>query len=547
MKPRLSISLVILVLIVLSGCQERRDSDVILYNGIIYTVDKNFSVCEAVVIKDGIFVESGSTKELRSRYRADKKIDLNGQVVYPGFYDAHCHFTAYSESLRKANLVGTSSFEDICEILKEHHPEGSDEWILGHGWDQNDWNIKEYPDRSLLDELFPDQPVFLERIDGHGAIANARALELAGISADSFIEGGEIIVKDGRVTGILVDNAADLVADLIPVPGEQEKKENLQRAEQNCFAVGLSTIVDAGLEKKEVDLIDMLQQTGELKIRVYAMLNPTQENIDNYVLKGFYKTDRLNIRSLKLYADGALGSRGALLIEPYSDAREKQGLQVNTTEFLNQMCKLSSENNFQVATHCIGDSANRLMLSIYKDKLGGKNDRRWRIEHAQIVHPDDFILFGDYSIIPSIQTTHATSDMYWAAERIGNRRIKSAYAYKQLLVQNGWLPNGSDFPVENINPLFGFYAGFSRMDQAGFPEQGWQMENALNREESLKAMTIWAARSCFEENERGSIEDGKMADFVILDQDIMTAESIDIPKIKVLETWIAGEQVYRSK
>jgi len=266
--------------------------------------------------------------------------------------------------------------------------------------------------------------------------------------------------------------------------------------------------------------------------------------MEHFVKKGIYKTSSLNVRSVKLYADGALGSRGALMLEAYADAPEKSGLQVSSTEYLRNICQQCFDAGFQVETHCIGDSANRLMLYVYRDILKGPNDRRWRIEHAQVIHPDDFRIFGDFDIVPSVQTTHATSDMYWAADRVGPDRIKGAYAYKHLLSQNGWIPNGSDFPVEHINPLFGFFAGFARMDKSGYPEGGWQTENALTREECLKAMTIWAAKSCFEENERGSLEPGKMADFVVLEEDIMTAEPLRVPKVRVLKTFIGGERVF---
>jgi predicted amidohydrolase YtcJ len=318
----------------------------------------------------------------------------------------------------------------------------------------------------------------------------------------------------------------------------------LLQAQQNCFAVGLTTVADAGLGNSTIKRMDKMHHEGTLKMRIYAMLSPTEENLTEYLTAGVYKTDRLHVGSVKLFADGALGSRGALMLEPYSDAPEKTGLQVNSNAYLTDICQRCYDAGFQVETHCIGDSANRLMLSIYKNILKGPNDRRWRIEHAQIIHPDDFRIFADYSIIPSVQTSHATSDMYWAADRVGPVRIKGAYAYKELLAQNGWLPNGSDFPVERINPLFGFFAGFARMDQSGYPEGGWMMENALTREESMRAMTIWAAKSCFEENERGSIEPGKMADFVVLEQDILTIGALDVPKTRVLETWIGGEQVF---
>ena len=274
------------------------------------------------------------------------------------------------------------------------------------------------------------------------------------------------------------------------------------------------------------------------------MLSPSEENFTHYVEKGPYRTDHLSVNTIKLFTDGALGSRGALMISDYSDDAGNHGLLVTPLEEIEACSRRAYEHNFAVATHCIGDAANRETLKIYAGILGGKNDRRWRIEHAQIIHPDDFHYFGDYSIIPSVQSTHATSDMYWAVEWVGNERIKGAYAYKQLLEQNGWIPNGSDFPVEQINPLFGFYASVIRKDQAGYPGGGFQIENAISREEALRAMTIWAARAGFEEDLKGSIEPGKLADFVVTSGDLMTAPEAELFGIRVEATWSGGEEVY---
>ena len=535
---------VILASVANQSCQRKEIADFIVKNSVVYSVDTNFRIAESFAVKDGKFLAVGTNQDIEKSYYSDKVYDLEGKPVYPGFYDAHCHFAGYAGNLRKADLAGTSSFSEICDRLVENQKSNPSTWVQGRGWDQNDWPVKKFPDRSDLDKIFPEKPVYLTRIDGHAAVVNTTSLKLAGVDQNTVIKGGEIIKEGGRVTGVLVDNAMYLVARLIPEMVELEEADALLQAQKNCFGVGLTTVADAGLGMGTVKLMDRLQKEGLLKMRVYAMLAPTQENFKEFISKGIYKTDRLNVRSVKLFADGALGSRGALMLEPYADAPEKSGLQVNETGYLKDICQKCYDAGYQVETHCIGDSANRLMLTIYKDILKTKNDRRWRIEHAQIIHPDDFQIFGEYNIIPSVQTSHATSDMYWAGDRVGPVRIKGAYAYKQLMEQNGWIPNGSDFPVEGINPLFGFFAGFARMDQSGFPAGGWMMENALSREECLKAVTIWAAKSCFEENERGSIEPGKMADFVVLEEDIMKAEPLKVPKTKVLETWIGGERAF---
>jgi predicted amidohydrolase YtcJ len=529
------------------SCRKAEIADFIVKNSVIYSVDPDFRIAESFAVKDGKFLGVGTNQEIEKAFRSNIVYDLGGKPVYPGFYDAHCHFSGYAGNLRKADLSGTTSFAEICSRLVENQKIYPSNWVLGRGWDQNDWAVKKFPDRSELDKIYPEKPVYLIRIDGHAAVVNTVALKLAGIDQNTTITGGEIIKENGRITGVLVDNAMDLVSGLMPGMVESEESTALLQAQKNCFAVGLTTVADAGLDTRTVKLIDKLQKEGSLKMRIYAILSATRENFSEFMSGGIYKTGQLNIRSVKLYADGALGSRGALLIEPYSDAPEKSGLQVNETKYLKEICQKCYDAGYQVETHCIGDSANRLMLNIYKDILKTKNDRRWRIEHAQIINSDDFRIFGEYNIIPSVQFSHATSDMYWAPDRLGPVRIKGAYAYKQLMDQNGWLPNGSDFPIEQINPIFGFFAGFARMDQSGFPAGGWMMENALTREECLKAMTIWAAKSCFEEKERGSIEPGKMADFVVLEEDIMKAEPLKVPKVRVLETWIGGEKVFTNR
>jgi predicted amidohydrolase YtcJ len=387
----------------------------------------------------------------------------------------------------------------------------------------------------------------LRRIDGHAAWANTRALELAGVTADSKVEGGAVLLRNGKPSGILVDNAIGLVASNIPGATKADMVRALQEAESDCFAVGLTSVQDAGLSRQVVLLIDSLHQAGELKIRMNTWLSPSEENFTHFVEKGPYRTDHLTVNTIKLFTDGALGSRGARMIEAYSDDPGNLGLYVTPLPELEKHCRRAHAHNYAVATHCIGDGANRETLKIYAEILGGENDRRWRIEHAQIIHPDDFHFFGDYNIIPSVQTTHATSDMYWAAERVGKERMKGAYAYKQLLEENGWLPNGSDFPVEQINPLFGFYAAVVRKDQAGYPQGGFQMENAISREEALRAMTIWAARAAREEDLKGSIEEGKLADLVLTESDLMQAPDEKLFSIRVHSTYSGGELVYHSE
>jgi predicted amidohydrolase YtcJ len=538
--------LLLIFLFVLNACPMKEKADLIVKNGVVYTVNGSMDTAEAFAVKDGVFVAVGSDDDILSRYDAGEVIDAGGKAVYPGFIDAHCHFYGYGTNrLRYVDLEGTTSFDEVLQRVKDFADKNTDsKWILGRGWDQNDWAKEEFPDRSMLDKLFPDRAVLLIRIDGHAVLVNGKALELAGFDASTKISGGDILKKNGKLTGILLDNAADAVKNIVPPLSEQEREKALLLAREDCFSVGLTSVVDAGLDKEVLETIDRLDRAGRLKMRIYAMLSANEENIEGYVKKGVYKTPYLHIASVKLYADGALGSRGACLLEPYADATGNYGFLVNSPEYLDSICKMAYEYGFQVNTHAIGDSAVRTVLNIYAKYLKPGNDRRWRIEHSQIVAPEDFSIFWKHNIIPAVNTTHATSDMYWAEERLGPDRIKNAYAYKELLEQNGWLTNGSDFPVESINPLYGFYAAVARKDRKGYPEGGFQPENALTREDALKAMTIWAAKGCFEEREKGSIEPGKFADFVVTDRDIMRCKIMDVPETKVIYTFSGGEKVY---
>jgi predicted amidohydrolase YtcJ len=531
------------ILFLMSNCTSNK-ADLIVYNAKVYTVDDNFSMAEAFAIGDGRILAVGKNLEIMDKFEAKKEIDLLGHYVYPGLIDAHCHFFSYGLDLQTADLTGTKSFSQILEILQEHSRKFPAEWIIGRGWDQNDWEIKEFPSNEKLDELFPGKPVLITRIDGHAALASSEALQRAGLNPGMEVTGGTIFARNGKLTGLLVDNAIGLVSKIIPEPSLEEKSAGLLKAQENCFAVGLTGVHDAGLDYEDLRLIDSLQKAGLLKMRIYGMLEPGRKNFEEYMYKGIYKTDHLNVRSLKLYADGALGSRGALLLEPYTDDPGNYGLLTTDPDNLINNCIEAYQFGYQVNTHCIGDSANRLILKIYSDILKGENDKRWRIEHAQVVHPDDFIQFRKYNIIPSVQPTHATSDMYWADERLGEKRLPGAYAFKKLLEQNGWIPNGSDFPVESINPVYGFYAAVSRKDFEGYPEGGFMPEQRLTREEALRAMTIWAAKAAFEEIEKGSIEPGKFADFIVTYSDLMNIPEQEIPHVKIRLTFSGGEQVY---
>lgn len=527
----------------LVACSSKQDADLIIHHAKVYTVDEKFSVVEAFVVKDGKIIDLGKSEDMLKLY-SGKKIDAGGKAIYPGFIDGHSHFYGYGEGLQDADLTGTRSWEEILARLLTFSKENKPDWIVGRGWDQNDWEVKEFPDNQKLNELFPNTPVILSRVDGHAAIANKTALDMAGIKPGQLVSGGEIETVNGRLTGILVDNAEALVYAKIPPADKEQIQKALLDAQKNCFAAGLTSVTDCGIDHSLVPVIDELQKNDKLKMRIYGMLSDNKGNYDYLFKNGAVKTSRLNVSSFKVYADGALGSRGACLLKPYSDKPASTGFLLRDKSHYAEVAQSIADRGFQMNTHAIGDSANREILNVYAKVLKGKNDRRWRIEHAQVVNQADFKLFGENNVIPSVQSTHATSDMYWAGDRLGADRVKGAYAFKQLLDQNGWIVLGTDFPVENINPMYTFYAAVARKDLKGYPAKGYQVENSLNREEALRGMTIWAAKGNFEEKEKGSIEKGKFADFVILDRDIMTAAESGLFKTRVLKTFINGENVY---
>ena len=531
----------LLVFLSLTACTQQQKADLIVINANVYTVDDNFSDAEAFAVKDGKFIAIGTNDEIKQNFATLKTIDAEGKTILPGLIDAHCHFYGLGLQQQKVDLTGTKSYDEVLQRIVDFQKEKKIDYITGRGWDQNDWEVKEFPTKEKLDILFPETPVAVRRIDGHALLANQAAIDLAGVTIRTPFSGGDILKKDGKLTGVFIDNPMRLIGSKIPAPSVKETTQALKDAEKICFALGLTTVDDAGLSRGTIELIDSLQQIGELKMRVYAMVSASEKSLDYYLKKGISKTDRLNVRSFKFYGDGALGSRGAAMREPYSDKPHHYGALVNTLETLKNTAERIADSDFQMNTHAIGDSANHIMLQTYAAVLKDKKDRRWRIEHAQIVSPSDFEFFKN--IIPSIQPTHATSDMYWAEDRVGPERIKGGYAYKDLLTKYGKVALGTDFPVEKVNPMLTFYAAVARKDLNNFPKNGFQMENALNREETLKGMTIWAAYSNFEENEKGSIEVGKFADFILLDQDLMTVDIEKVPNTIVLETFVNGEKV----
>jgi len=516
--------------------------DLILHNAHIYSGSNLDQTSQAVAVKDGIIVALGAEHQILNKYASKNKIDLKGQPVYPGFIDAHSHFISLGESLLWADLVNTDSFEQVLSKTFTYKSKFTHDWILGRGWDQNDWPSAEFPTNEELNKRFPNSPVYLERIDGHAALVNNYALKLAAINEFTNVTGGEIVKLNGRPTGVLVDNAVTLVRDLIPEMSSSDKIKAIKIAENKCISAGLTTITEAGLHYTDILLIDSLHKSGDLSIKVYAMYSDTPENY-NYAdtLKKSLKTSKLNACSFKYFADGSLGSYGAFLKKPYSDKTKKTGSLLNTAKHFSLKAEWCLNKGYQMNTHCIGDSANSKMLDIYAKTLKKTNDLRWRIEHCQVISPEDLSQFKNFNIIPSVQPLHATSDFPWFKERLGLTRSKNAYTYSQLLDQIGIVALGTDFPVETHKPLNTFYAAVYRKNISGYPVSGVQPSEALTRKEALLGMTLWSALANFQENSSGTIEISKAADFTILDRDILKVKEKYLPETKVTYTIIDGE------
>ena len=540
MKKSIKLNKQILILIVLfislQSC--KKSVDFIAFNGNIYTVNSDFKTASAFAVNDGKFVDIGN-EEILSKYNTNQKIDLNGSTVLPGLIDAHCHFYGLGLNQSMIDLTGTNSFNEILEKISNK----DNNIIRGRGWDQNDWKIKEFPNKEKLDLIYPNTPVILERIDGHAYLVNQKALDIAGIDINTKSTNGTLLSKKGKLTGVLIDGPMSLIDNSFGEISLDNKIKALVSAQEICFKNGLTTVDDAGLSKDIIMLIDSLQKKELLKMRVYAMISNSENDVNYFIENGPIKTNSLNVRSVKVYGDGALGSRGATLKKPYSDDKHNYGKLVTSYKDIKDLANKLAEANFQMNTHAIGDSTINLLIDTYSKVLETKTDPRWRIEHSQIIDINDIKGYNN-KILPSVQPTHATSDMYWAEERVGSKRIKGAYAYKALLEKSKVIGLGTDFPVEKVNPFHTFYASVSRKDLNDYPEKGFEFENALSREETLKGMTIWAAYLNFEEKEKGSIEKGKFADFIIIDRDIMKVEINKTPETKVLKTYLSGELVY---
>lgn len=549
------ISGAVLLPVLLVSCHMKEQVDFIGYNGVVYTVDSAFTKAEAFAVKDGKFVETGSTGDILARYKVASPgtanfMDLQGAAVYPGLNDSHCHFYGMGYGLLHVDLRGTTSFEQILDKLQAAYRENPGRpFLIGDGWDQNLWPVQEFPVNEKLNELFPGIPVVLSRIDFHAVIVNQAAIDKLGVQPADFgtkYKKAEAVLKEGKFTGVFMENMCVAFKDAVMAYTNADIRNILLAAQQECFKYGLTSISDAEEDYPLLQVMDSMVNDGSLKLKLDVWLSATPQNLEKYQVP--YVNKNLKITGLKLYSDGALGSRGATLLQPYSDDGKNSGIDVYPVEEFRRLCQWAYDRGFRVATHCIGDKANRQTLDIYGEFAGKARKERnkalwWRIEHAQIIQETDMDKFGQYAVIPSVQPTHCTSDMFWAGDRLGER-IKDAYRYQTLLRQHGWLPSGTDFPIEQVNPIYTFFAAVYRKNLDFLPAGGFQAEEALTKEEALRSMTIWGAKATGEEAEKGSIEAGKQADFIITDRDFMTVPETAVPGTKITATYLNGCRVY---
>jgi predicted amidohydrolase YtcJ len=527
-------------------------ADVIVVGGTIYTADSAHWTVEAIAATQGRVVFAGSRRDVMA-YRGDstRVEDVNGATVVAGIVDAHAHVA--NLGLRGIDLMGTETYDEVVRMIAERAktaPKG--EWILGRGWDQNDWPEKAFPTHQKLSAAVPDHPVALTRVDGHAMLVNAAAMRASKLTASTRSpEGGQIErAASGAPTGVLIDNAMNIVRGVIPPPTGEQMRDAILAAQEQMHRWGLTGVHDAGASALAMDAYQALGREGKLTARYYIMLSDNDALLKEWFARAPAIGEfggHLWVRMIKSYMDGALGSRGAALLAPYSDDAKNVGLLRTTPEHIRELAGQALQHGYQLGVHAIGDRANQLVLDAFEAalKANPKPDHRFRVEHAQILDPRDIPRFKALGVIPSMQASHQTSDMYWAGDRLGEERLTGAYAWHALLASGVIIPNGSDFPVEFVNPLISFHSSISRQDAKNWPEGGWRPDERMTREQALLSMTMWPAVAAFQESELGSLTVGKRADFVVLDQDIMTVPAEQVLATKVLATYVGGKAVYR--
>jgi len=551
---RLVLSLILASLAVVPGVSAQQSADLIVTNARIYTVDENRPMVDAMAIKDGRVMATGPQRAMMTLRGANTQVlDLHGRTVIPGMIDAHVHLLNLGTSLRNVDLVGTTSYDDVvARVVARAKDTPAGTWISGRGWDQNDWGDTRFPTHEALSRAVPNHPVVLTRIDGHATLVNAAAMRAAGLNAQTQDPSGGRLERatDGSPTGVLVDAAMGLVNRHVPPATKEQTKTAVQAAIAEMNRWGLTSVHDAGVARPVIDVYEEVAREGRFNIRNYVMVANNDSSINYYLQRGPQSAlydGRLWIKAIKISADGALGSRGAALIEPYADDPKNNGLALVPPGRVREVAVKALRAGFQVNVHAIGDRANRTVLNEFEEAFNQVPvvDHRFRIEHAQIIHPDDIPRFAQLGVIPSMQASHQTSDMYWAVNRIGPTRVLGAYAWRSLLNSGVIIANGSDLPVERTNPLISFMASVSRQDARGWPAGGWYPEQRMTRDEALKSMTIWAAYAGFMEKDVGSLAAGKLADFVVLDQDIMRVPPELILGTNVLATYLGGRAVFQ--
>ena len=528
-------------------------ADLVVVNATVYTVDEAHPRASAFAVRNGRIVFVGSDREARMlAVSSTRVVDARGNVVIPGMVDAHAHLLGLGNSLRNVQLAGSATYDEvIARVVERSKSTRPGEWIVGRGWDQNLWPDKKFPTHDALSRALPNNPVVLTRIDGHAMVANAMAIRAAGVTASTRDPDGGRIERnaDGSPAGVFVDNAQGLVSRAIPAATKAQVREAILAAIAEASKWGLTGIHDAGASRRTIDIYESLAREGRYNLRNYVMVSGDSANVRHYLGVGPRSAlydGRIWIRSFKLYADGALGSRGAALLASYSDDPGNTGLLVTPPADLQRIATAALRRGFQVCSHAIGDRGNRVVLDAYDAALRAvpTPDHRFRIEHAQVISLQDIPRFALLGVIPSMQASHQTSDMRWAEARVGAERIRGAYAWRSLLNSGVVIPNGSDFPVEEVNPLISFHSAVSRQDRTNWPSGGWYPEQVMTRDEALRSMTIWPAYAAFQEKTMGSITPGKYADFVILDRDIMKISATEILETKVISTWLGGKKVY---